>query len=461
MFNSRFTNDDALVLQPFAIEGFPNILGEGTFDYDNLALAVARVLLKPRIPEGITVTISVLDYHPGTIYCYDKKDSIQFFCYKNLDEDHIRDEESALKCKDGWQELVSEKISLLTGQLGVRFSAYKNAERRATVVFTNVNSYSNWHYLSTIVDTLYLDGPYDRTAEEQELFKAFVSGDKNRISDELDNITRGLMDVELAKKKYYLTGYEQTIVDKKKNYLEGQRTKLANEINDTTNRLDALYEQYNESVVMIAALDNNKAESKDELLQYFLENKNVFIHSKRDDGRITYITTGYITLFDSEVVKECLNNPRSVLYNSVPDFSPAVIKKLITGIFIDEKVKVRVCSAWSFSAGGVATPSQCFSFEKQFSNYLPNPHLDNYGCVGSWQQALDEAVCKMDYAYMVDVTSAENTNLNFSDTTVIRVFMRSIMDKSKKVLELPTGEVVNYEDAVKWMYKEENNGEMD
>lgn len=458
MFNSRFTDDDALVLQPFATEGFPNILGRGAFDGDDFALAVARVLLKPRIPEGITVTISVWDYSPGVVFDYDEKNSIQFFYYKDSDADHIRDEESSFKHTDGWKEFVSEKISLLASQLGVKFSAYKNAERRATVVFTDVNSYSNWHYLSTIIDTLYLDGPYERTAEEQELFKAFVSGDKNRISNELDNITRGLMDVELAKKKYYLTGYEQSIVDNKRDYLEEQRTKLANEINDTTNRLNTLYELYNESMVMIAALDNNEAEGKDELLQYFLENKNVFIHSKRDDGLITYITTGYITLFDSEVVKEYLDNPRSVLYNSVPNFSPTVIKKLITGIFIDEKVKVRVCSAWSFSAGGVATPSRCFRFGKQFSNYLPNPHLDNYGCVGSWQQALDEAACKMDYAYMVDVTSAENTNLNFNDTTVIRVFMESIMDRDVKVLELPTGEVVNYEDAVKWMYKEESDG---
>lgn len=468
MFSDCLTSDKVLVLSSELKSEFANIVGDGTFKGDNFALAMARLLLKPRITEEDTVTVKVVDpnHTAWSTWAEDGKQFIDGISVKNTVMFCVWDKvERAVtlvnmnKSLSGWEEYTTRELSLIGEQLGISLRVFRNNERKSTVVFTNTPDYESWHYLTCLFKVFYPWGIRCTTETEQGFVKTlFGSRGTDKTYKAMNDMVYNIVDVDIVRKKYYLCGYEGKLKNIQRRRYADQMENIMGKINEKLNGIGELYKQYNEKALVVEAIDNNisNGNNNNELMNYFLSNKNITVESGDDDGEIVYVVTGYMTLFDPEVAQEYINNGSSIMYSELSRiddsfFSKERIRKLMTEIFVESNIKIRMCSAWKISFGGCVLPVRHFSYRDKYKSYFPNPHLDKYGCLGGWQQVLEESCDKLDYVYAVDMTCVENGNLNLSDTVVLRGFLSELFRRDMAVLELPNGQVVDSIAAVKWM----------
>lgn len=468
MFSDCLTSDKVLVLSSELESEFANIVGDGAFKGDNFALAMARLLLKPRITEEDTVTVKVVDpnHAAWSTWAEDGKQFIDGISVENAVIFCVWDKVeramtvvNMLKSLSGWEEYTTRELSLIGEQLGISLRVFRNNERKSTVVFTNTPDYESWHYMTCLFNVFYPWGVRCTTETEQGFVKTlFGSRGTDKTYKAMNDMVYNIVDVDIVRKKYYLCGYEGKLKNIQRRRYADQMEDIMRRINEKLNGIRELYKQYNEKALVVEAIDNNisNGNNNNELMNYFLSNKNITVESGDDDGEIVYVVTGYMTLFDPEVAQEYINNGSSIMYSELSRidgsfFSKERIRKLMTEIFVESNIKIRMCSAWKISFGGCVLPVRHFSYRDKYKSYFPNPHLDKYGCLGGWQQVLEESCDKLDYVYAVDMTCAENGNLNLSDTVVLRGFLSELFRRYMAVLELPNGQVVDSIAAVKWM----------
>jgi len=470
MFSSCLKRSEVLVLSPELESEFSNIVGDGTFKGDDFALAMARLFLRSRVSADARVTVRVVDSNCAdwSTWAEDKErfsevtsqDNTITFCVW----DKVKVAESLvgnMKIASDWEEQTARELGLMKEQLNIMLRIFRNNKKKSTVVLTNVDSYSSWHYLACLFNMFCPWYIKDRTEAESEFIKILSKEDSCRsaVCKAMNDMVTAVVDVDSAKKRYHLYGYEARLRNIQREKYAEQMERTRNSISKMMSGLKNLYREYEEQSLLVAAIDNSNVESKNELMDYFLSNKNVSIESSDKDGNILYVVTGYMTLFDPEIAREYINNRTSVFYarSSYVGLTESDVESLMTGIFVDSNIKVRMCSAWRLSFGGAVLPIKVYGYSREYSSYLPNTHLDKYGCMGSWQQALEKSCDKCDYVYAVDTTCAENGNLNLSDTVVLRSFLEELFREDAVVLELPDGQMVNYIEAIKWIKESEND----
>ncbi len=470
MFSNCLKRSEVLVLAPELESEFSNIAGDGTFKGDDFALAMARLFLKPRVPADVRITVRVVDSNCADWITW-VKDKERFSEVTSQDNtitfcvcDKVKTVEtlvSNMKCMSSWKEKTARELDLMKERLGIILRIFSSEERKSTVVFTNVDNYSSWHYLVCLFNVFCPWYIKDRTEAESKFIKILSKEDSGMsvICKAMNDMVAAAVDVASAKKRYYLYGYEGKLRNVQRERYAKQMESARSQINKLMSDLRDQYREYEDWSLLVAAIDNSNVEIKNELMDYFLSNKNVSVESGDKDGNIVYVVTGYMTLFDPEIAREYINNWSSVFYtrSSYAGLTESDTKKLMTGIFIDSNIKVRMCSAWRLSFGGGVLPIEAYGYGCEYDSYLPNTHLDKYGCMGGWQQALEKSCDKCDYVYAVDTTCAESGNLNLSDTVVLGSFLEELLREGTVVLELPDGRVVNYIDAIKWIEEDKSN----
>lgn len=471
MFSNRLEDNKILALSPELESEFSNIAGCGEFKNDNFALAIARLFLKSRVPATTHVAVKVVEPSRDVWAAWvenqeyflseiSQDNTITFCVWDKVDV--VRTLIGVMKgLKNDWEEEEAKELTLMKERLGIMLRIFRNNKDKSTVVFTNVADYGAWHYVVCLFNVFCPWYIKDWTDDESELVKILAkeNSSMDAICQAMNDMVITAVDVDLARKKYYLDGYEQRLRGIQREKYKKQMDNTRAMINQALNSLKNLYREYEEQSLLVSAIDNNKSKSSNELMNYFLGNKNVSVVTGDMDGNITYVVTGYMMLFDPEIAKEYINNMESIMYTqpAACGLTEDDARSLMTGIFIDASVKVRMCSAWTISFGGAVLPKVEYFHGDKPKGYLPNTHLNKYGCLGGWQQVLEESCDKLDYVYAVDATCAENGNLNLGDTIVLREFLKDLLRRDAVVLELPDGRVVNYVDAIEWIKENRND----
>lgn len=267
MFSDCLTSDKVLVLSSELESEFANIVGDGTFKGDNFALAMARLLLKPRITEKDTVTVKVVDpnHTAWSTWAEDGKQFIDGISMENAVMFCVWDKvERAMtlvnmnKSLSGWEEYTTRELSLIGKQLGISLRVFRNNERKSTVVFTNTPGYESWHYLTCLFNVFYPWGVRCTTETEQGFVKTlFGSRGTDKTYKAMNDMVYNIVDVDIVRKKYYLCGYEGKLKNIQRRRYADQMEDIMRRINEKLNGIRELYKQYNEKALVVEAIDNN------------------------------------------------------------------------------------------------------------------------------------------------------------------------------------------------------------
>lgn len=321
--------------------------------------------------------------------------------------------------------------------------------------------------LPAFLPWVFKDNPV--TQEEIDMLRALAdpSKDPSEFVSKIEAMSEARYDWQSLAKRQYLENFESSLKDRIIRDLRERIDSLVSDIRSLNNRLSQYYESKSTAELELCGLVNADVQSG-AIMEYFLANKKLYVVPDRSDtSNIVYIVSGYMDQFDPEVYSLLRENSGSYLYSgyshaSHPKISQTEYLSLMDALFKDEKVKLKICSAWVLTPSNIS-PIEHYNYPEQFAGqYIPNAHLDRYGCTGGFGTHLSNAIMSHDYVMAVDITSAENGNINLNDSVVIpNEFIPKLVCSDRKIIELPDGSSVTVKEAVEYLKEANSNGETD
>lgn len=445
---------------------FANITGDD-FDDDVSFVASLRALLCKRLPEGESVSLKF--YKQGSsspdertlangvlrnfLNGYPKGSlTIQYTPpVTDLGELTITKIRNVMPSIEGWVEV--EKVSaFFRGIADIR--CYINPKEKKTYVYVVGMTAKILHVLQCGITAMlpwYFDMKSGLSELELELIKSLRERSSTnylaclaKLEQTYDfraEITKKLLaDFEMSGDRERLAEYKASV------------ERLIQQINNYNERIGALLRDMENYEVLQMGIEEKIAshETDSSLAEYFETNKNI-ICEDISGGNLRFTCTGYLELYDPDMVERMLANKRSVVYREwgYGQLDEEEIERLMTAIFVNQEIKIRVCATYEFQRGmnvrGVMRSQSCAV------GRMPNPHIYYHACLGNYNMAINELLTRHDYIGALEQCAASARSLNFGDSTVMSEFLKDLRQNRYKCLELPDGRVVGTGEAITWL----------
>ena len=460
------------------------IFGDG-WSHDDSFVATLRALFDRRLPDGEYISLRAFDcpVHVG------RDDFSKKFILDEINIDWLENTLYVINVYDTYSSenavLDSESIAPKTWKSCQRVEkvtaffhkvmgvlCYINPETKTSIVVVERMNIQKFHYLqcgSFAFLPWYFDTEAGCTEDEMAVLNSLREKTPDKYREIIAKIAE-VYDFEKSRIERMLKGFE-TRFDKKQ---RDQLVHRIDEILDSISNLDRRYREFmqekRDCEIRIFGLDKKILDGSEdnEILDYFLHNRSIILKSV-DDNYMEFVVSGYLDSWSPDMADSCIKSKKSyVYYNGYREYDRAKINseemgKLMTAIFIDEKLKIRICGAFRFTLGVRVEPMNGYYYGEELTTYMPNPHIDQYGCMGDYLRIINDMVKSNDYIMALEQTSQSAKSLNFGDSTVLRSFMANMYSTDRKFIETPDGKVLSQVEAVKWLKENEasEKGEVD
>lgn len=368
------------------------------------------------------------------------------------------------------------KIDKVTALFAKAFdvACFCNTELRSVILFTPSLTIKKYHLLQcSILGILpWYFNPKDAVSEvEMSLIKSFTaktmgadgkvsnSGSVEQYMDALSKIAAGI-DFEEMRLEKLLKGIEAKYEEKEIENVKSSISDANNRIRSYENSIYDLLEMINESNIRLLGLIASKESKKEdsEILEYFKCNKNIYLNSVYGT-KITFSIRGNVEFFDEEAVKIILRNNGCSAYELKPrGVSNETVREMMLRIFVDQDIKLRFCASYCIDLNRGVAPVQNQDFSSpMFNGYMPNPHIQHYGCLGTYERTFIELMKKGAYLEAIEQCSASAKSLNWNDNYVMSRFFSWLYEEEYRCLEMPDGSICSFNEAVAWVEKDKEN----
>lgn len=373
-------------------------------------------------------------------------------------------EEKLLPEYDKWEKLPKvtaffQKIS------GFKCICICDTENHNVMLYVKNLTMQRYHYMQCGI-LAYLPWYFNKedgiSPEEMEMIEGLRVKDPAAYLESCRKFAAKL-DLETARVKKLLgdieTRLDRETVENVRNSIQSKRNDIQRyqeSIAQILNDIRKMEIQYEGLQVKIAS-----GETGSGIMDFFLANKNA-LHLNRVDGNsISVQVTAYCDFFDEDLAEKVIENKRSFVYRSTEDMISADdIEALMRAVFIDRKIRLRFCAEYQIDLNSRVRPRGGASFLEGIKDtYMPNPHVNQYNCIGSYERIMTDYMSRGDNVGAITQCIASCGSLNFSDGTVMEYFMSCIAgrrDVNVRAFELPDGTVVDPNGAIEWLKKEEN-----
>ena len=243
---------------------------------------------------------------------------------------------------------------------------------------------------------------------------------------------------------------------------------------------DRQIRQYNDAIADLLQTKNNlniklmglqakiaSGSGESEVMDFFLRSRNLDVSSVSNTA-LYFVIKDYLEFFDEDMAENVINNKSSVVYH--PNYhNPSGripfedMKLLMTAIFIDQTLRIKVCAAYKLVLGEKVVGMESYDFGYGYEEYMPNPHIQLHGCLGGYRPKINEFIVRSDYIGAVSQCVASCKSLNFGDPTVMAEFMEGLYGErtslNNKCIELPNGSTVTPKEAIVWLKKQEEESD--
>lgn len=468
---------------------FQNIRGD-YFHGDVTFLSTLRALVAPRMAEGDRIALSfsetnytvdhvrnnstgrMIDAICGCANALSGRDGeIQIHSFVSQTQD---DNYACLELiKSSFEQQYSgwHRLSKVTDFFRKTFYVlcFINPEKKSVYLFTDKMDIKKMHYLQCSIFA-FLPWYFDPEAGVSEIEMELINSLREKKPDKYEDCIARIAsqyDFRTQKIRNLLAGFE-TRYEK----LECERVKR--DIRNCLEQIDYLNDQIAENLrvkadkeIRLLGLETKiqQGESADsEIMEYFLCNDKLVLEEVTDSDMI-FSCMDYLTYFDEDIAKKMIDNPRSYVYRPsgrmCNNFIKAEdMKKLMNAIFIDQTLRIKMCSAYRFALNGNVRALGGHSYGYEFRECTPNTHIDRYNCMGSYETTINRLLKNNDYIGAIEQCVASCKSMNFADSIVMEEFMRRMYGISDyrvniRCIELPNGKVVEPKEAIEWLQAQE------
>lgn len=356
-----------------------------------------------------------------------------------------------------------EKVTTFFSKM-FRVLCYVSPATKTTLFFIQDLNYVKTHALQmAILPALpwYFNNDSALLPEEMDLIKSLQESTPDHYMECL-HILADKYDLTRIRIKNLLEGVETKYLDGERIALEHQISDFMRTISDYNERIGRLYRDRDSCFSKLLGVKSKiaSAAGESELVDYFMNNSRLYLDDVTGDT-IYFSVADDITYYDPEMAERMIADTYGYIdenYSSRSKLSREDMKKLLTGVFIDERLHIKFCAEYSFRINGnVSGVTMCN--DSSFKNCMKNPHIDQYHCLGGYEQTINEILEHHDYIGAIEQCVASCKSLNWGDSFVMNSFVNELYTTHSKIIRLPDGTYVEPKIAVKWL--NENDKECD
>ena len=334
---------------------------------------------------------------------------------------------------------------------------YTDADERTTIIFTSRLELKQFHVLQMMIPKylprLFANNPLT----EREVLLLKSTGNKSAVEYEsLIAAFSNDFDIRAEVIRSKLAGFETVF---ERNRADEIRRDINSYQQDYDAHLSALQNisskiqahKYTLAGLEVAISDNSK---DTELMEYFMCNKNLTI-IQVSGTTIEFIVHGYADIYDEEAFEQYVSNHNGYMYTSLNSLiTKTQMERLYKSIFSEGRYKLRICGAFRADMRTGLKALEHYSFPAESQTYFPNPHIQSYGCIGTYAGRFEEYMQNRDYVGGIDQAVISARNLNFYDSTVMSRFARDFSLTPIRCIEKPCSTLLTPLEAINEMESE-------
>lgn len=466
---------------------FQHIYGD-SFQYDVSFISTLRALVAPRMKEGESIALSFYqsNYSASQLGNYSAKNAVRDVCdLEYCDPGRIIIHNFYNTSQDSnyaWMELMKSTftsvypdwhyLDKVTTFFKKTFYAlcFINPEKKSVIVFVDNMDIRKMHYLQCSIFAFlpwYFDPKLGVSKVEMELIESLREKTPTRYEDCIAKIAEQY-DFRTARIRQLLSGFETRYERVECDNVRNQIQYCIDNIDGLSSQIADWLRQKNDYEIKLLGLETKIASGSDEseIMDYFLRNDRLVLDSV-SDSTMLFSVKAYLEYFDEDMADRVIRSSTSYVYRpndrGCNNIIPAEdMEKLMRAIFLDQRIRVRVCAAYRFDMNGSVSAQRRYNYGADCREYTPNPHIDGFACIGTYERSIIELLKRRDYIGAIEQCAASCKSLNFGDSTVMREFMRRIYGISERqdsinmrCFELPDGSVVTPVEAINWLKVQE------
>ncbi len=463
---------------------YGRIVGD-TLENDCSFVSTLRALLCNRIQGGEVVRFSVYSAHK-TAYFYNTHNGVDavrstvgiFYdedfranriYYHRITSESPEGRLAALRCFEnsftqaytGWERV--ERVTDFFVKK-IRVLCFINRNLKSVYLVTGPINMRMYHYIQCGIFAMlpwYFDREKGVTQEEMDIINSLRENDSSKYLTAIEAIAKKF-DFRAKRIRELLYGFESQAfkqqLERNSDEIDNIRNLIADYYRAAREQLAKKEELELRSVGLMAKI--NESGDSSEYMDYFLANKNLSLIDCTG-AQVSLIAKGYIMFYDEEMAEDMINNVYGAMYTGDMRHSTEHMRKLWIAVFVDKKIKMKVCAYYSLSRTGVIV-RQDYRFGPDYDDCTPNPHIDRYTCLGSYEEAINTLLNEGDYIGATEQCLASCQSLNFADYYVIKEFALRMNEEDRvnvRCFELPDGRVVGPGDAIEWLLDEEKKSQ--
>ena len=444
IFSTQLTGDTADRL-------FANITSESALDCT--FLTTMRCILHKRLPknESVHLRIKPLYYSLQEIENASLKQAMNWFVsdainyptnsQHNIVIVHTTSPDSGEKMLEIIKSNAKRSLPKFAVQEDLRvFYArkcnalfYHNVSENKTIIFTDKLGLKHFHALQIMlpkyIPSLFSEFPLDDS--ETDLLKSL--GNKSAVEYEkiIDKFAKDL-DIRAEIIRTKLHGFETAFERRKLDEIKNEIINCENNYEYELSKIREIAAKIQEKKYTLAGLECSIQErlGDSELMEYFMCNKSLSI-IKVAGTTIEFVAHGYADIYDIDAFEQYVGNHNGYFYSGLnTQITKPQMEKLYRAIFGENTLRLRICAAYSADVSTGIRALQHYNFPPESRDYFPNPHIQEYGCIGTYAMRFQEYMQKRDYVGGIDQSVISARNLNFYDSAAIGIFARNLSHSS-------------------------------
>lgn len=475
---------------PFTSRGanelFRNMICSTGFNGDQTFISTIRALVAPRIGDDtIRLSFASSDYGSGTVGSHSATEIVGAICGRMRAVTNSTSGEITIHNFIGTPEGNKACIEVVKSHFTQVYGGWHllqkvtdfyrksfdvlcfiNPERKNVALFVDSMDVRKMHYLQCSIFA-FLPWYFDPESGVSEIEMELINSLREKTPDKYENCLSRMAeqyDFRSAIIRQLLTGFESEFERRRCDALRRDIQCYVDEINQLNSRIGEFIHSKSESEIQLLGLETKLAQGSgdSEIMEYFLCNERLTLETV-NGASMDFICADYLTYFDEDMAKRMIDNDSSYVYRDYGgDISAEDMKKLMSAVFIDQTLRMKFCASYHFEIDGGVSTNGRHTYGHEFREYMPNPHIDRYNCMGNYTMTINQLLANKDYIGAIEQCIASCKSLNFGDSTVMVRFMQTLCgtddyETNNRCIELPNGTVVTPEEAIEWLNEQEEH----
>ena len=209
-------------------------------------------------------------------------------------------------------------------------------------------------------------------------------------------------------------------------------------------------EKLKEAQIRLNGIICGQKHSSEELSQYLTEHNNIEITAVNRSG-FNVTIQGYLTIVDAEITQRYCENENSFFFTRTvtnESFNDENKKKLIMRLWGPEAMfRLKTMGLFEITDRGVCALSHRRNPDG-YEEFIQNPHLYNFGCLGDNEPYIIEAIRNGDVQRALDMLTAAVSSMNIVESPTVTALLNQLFTENRKCIEY-NGKLLTPKEALK------------